>query len=184
MLFSSVFAMLIHDMSFIALLVLLLLLLVSIFAFVYMVIFLFGPPFIPTPSREVKILMETLDITDKDTVFDLGSGDGRLLIASALKGAKAAGWEINPFFVIWTYLLAYRFGIQNKITVHLGNFHNAPLQDASVIFLYGIVDIMPVLEKKIRERAKPKTKIVSYRFQFPNLVLRKQLTKKLFLYIV
>src|SRR5438046_558049 len=110
----------------------------AIAAFTLMIIFLFGPPFVPTPMPVIRDLIEICKISDTDIVVDLGSGDGRMLVESARRGALAKGWEINPFLVLWTKLYASCFGVGKKVKVYAKSYTTANLCDATVVFLYNL----------------------------------------------
>jgi len=142
-------------------------LLLSALTFFY--VFLFGPPFVPTPQKTITKLVEFANISKKDVVIDLGSGDGRMLIASAKQGAQTRGWELNPILVLWTNFVAKRQGVGNRVKVYQKNYMNADVTDATVIFLYTFIKPMALLEKKLTKELKKGSKIISYKFTFPNL---------------
>ncbi len=144
-------------------------LLFEIIACIYLLTFFFGPPFLPTPMPIVKDLIQIANISKKDVVIDLGSGDGRVLIAAARLGATTRGWEINPLLVLWTRLAAYCYRVDKRVTVLLQNYHKADLTDATVVFLYNLSPHMPKLEQKLLQDLPKGTKIISYKFTFPNL---------------
>lgn len=144
-------------------------LILQIAACVYLCTFFFGPPFLPTPMPIIKDLIQIANISKKDVVIDLGSGDGRMLICAARHGAIAKGWEINPFLVFWTRLAARHYRVGKRVTVSLQNYHQADLSDATVVFLYNLSPHMLKLEKKLQKDLQKGTKIISYKFKFPTL---------------
>lgn len=171
-------------MLFLELILLLIPLLLVLVALSLMLIFLFGPPFVPTPMHIIHQLIQIADINEKDTVIDLGSGDGRMLIASAQKGAQAKGWEINPFLVLWTKLYALRYGVGDKVDIYLKSYHTADLSNATVVFLYNLPKYMPQLEKKMKAQLKPGTKILTYKFLLPTIKPTNQPKPDIYLYKV
>src|SRR3989344_7361890 len=70
-----------------------------------------GSPYVPTPQKRVREMLSLAKLGKKDTLFDLGSGDGRILIAAAKKGICAHGWEINPILFIISQINALRSGV-------------------------------------------------------------------------
>ena len=101
-------------------------------------------------------------------VYDLGSGDGRLLFLAAGKGAEAVGYELNPILAFYTKVWTL-FAAQHKnIIVYCKNFWNADISDADVIFVYLLPWHMDRLANKLKKEAKKGTIIVSNSFIFPH----------------
>jgi len=127
-----------------------------------------GAPFINTKKEVVDAIVEISGFAPTDKIMDLGSGDGRIVFAFASKGLDAHGLEINLFLVLWS-----RFKSQilhNKATFHWGNLWQTNVSSYDVVTVYGIVQIMHDLERKLIRELKPGSKIISNTFQFPNLV--------------
>ena len=146
--------------------------------------FFFGAPFVATPKKIIKEVIELSEMNGNDFVIDLGSGDGRVLIESAKICKKAVGFEINPFLVIWTKIIVLLNGRQTKIEVKFQNYNKSKLSDASIVFMYSIRKFVPALENNLKRELRPGTKIISYKFP---LTLFKQITKtksNIYLYIV
>lgn len=135
----------------------------------------YGAPFVPIPKNLVRHSFKLAKVGSKDTVYDLGSGDGRVLqIAVKEFGVKkAVGFEIAP----WPYLVSgFWFvvcgflepKIKNRITVKWLDFFKADLSKVTVIFAYLSPKSMEQLRKKFEQEAKPGTRIISARFPIPN----------------
>ena len=146
--------------------------------------FFFGPPFMPTPMSIIKELIQIANISKKDIVIDLGSGDGRMLIYAARQGATAKGWEINPFLILWTRLVVYRYRVGKRVKVYLQNYHKADLSDATVVFLYNLPPHMPKLEQKLQKDLQKGTTIISYKFTLPTLKLTATAKPGIFIYTI
>jgi ribosomal protein L11 methylase PrmA len=146
--------------------------------------FFFGPPFMPTPMSTIKELIQIANISEKDVVIDLGSGDGRMLIHAARQGATAKGWDINPFLVLWTCLAAHRYKVGKRVKVHLQNYYKANLSDATIVFLYNFPPHMPKLEQKLQKDLKTGATIISYKFTLPTLRLTATPKPNLFIYTI
>jgi SAM-dependent methyltransferase len=125
-----------------------------------------GPPFVPTPKKTVQDMMKLAAIKPGDIVYDLGCGDGRLLIAAAEKGAVAIGYELS----MPTYLLArFRTFGRTNISVRYGDFWKKDLSDADVIVCYLLMQKMKIFEETIWLRLKPGARVVSHSFTLPNI---------------
>jgi cyclopropane fatty-acyl-phospholipid synthase-like methyltransferase len=125
-----------------------------------------APPFVPTSRKTVQEMIELAEIKPGEIVYDLGCGDGRLLIAAAKKGAKSIGYELS----LLTLLLA-KWNTRNypTISVRYGDFWQKNLQDADVIVCYLLLDKMKEFEEKIWPTLKPGTRVVSHAFPMPTV---------------
>lgn len=126
-----------------------------------------GPFFVPTRRKYVPRIIEMLDIKPGEKIVDLGSGDGRLLIAIAQAGGEAHGFEHNPLLVWRSRHNAKRSGFADKIFVYQGNFWSADISKYDAVVIYSIPYIMRRLEEKLRKELKPTARVVSYSFKFP-----------------
>jgi SAM-dependent methyltransferase len=123
-----------------------------------------APPFVPTTMRHVQKMIAFADIRKGEHVYDLGCGDGRLLIAAAQKGALATGYEWS----LPTLLLAkIRTRKYPTITVRRADFWEQDYRDADVIFCYLLIDKMAIFEKEIWPMLKQGTRVVSHMFPMP-----------------
>ncbi len=134
-----------------------------------------GAPFIPTKKEGVKKMLQCCDIKPGMKAADIGSGDGRILIAMAQAGAEAHGFEINPFLVWWSRRKIRQAGLEGKAFVHLQDLWRADFSAFDVVTLFGITHIMGRLEKKLRKELKPGARVVSMAFKFPNWPVESQL---------
>lgn len=108
------------------------------------------------------------DIKSGMKTIDLGSGDGRVVMAFAKEGAQAYGYEINPFLVIKSRLAIKKAGLQEKAHIYWGNFYLHNLSHYDIITLFQSPLNMKLLEKKIKRELKPGAKVISFKFNFPN----------------
>lgn len=126
-----------------------------------------GAPYMPTHAELVQVMLDLAQIQPTDRVVDLGSGDGRLVIASARKAAKeAVGYEVDVWNVWKARRWAKRLGLTNTRFVHC-SFWNASLKDFNVLFVYGLPPYMERLAEKCRNEAEPGTRIVSLLYDLP-----------------
>jgi cyclopropane fatty-acyl-phospholipid synthase-like methyltransferase len=126
-----------------------------------------GAPWIPTSSSSVKKMLKIAKIKPGDIVYDLGSGDGRVLIESARHfGAKAVGIEIDPLRYIITKIKIHFLHLQDDVRIIWGNFFKHDLSDADIIIVYLSQDANMKLSEKLSRELKPGTRIVSHTFTF------------------
>lgn len=136
----------------------------AILVFFLVLAFITGAPYVPTTNSVARSMIELAHIKNGMTVYDLGSGDGKLLLLAAEQGARAIGIEINPFLVCLSRARA--FG--KNISVRWGSFWNADLGNGDILFIYLLPWRMDNLAKFLKDRCRPGTLIVSNSFVFPN----------------
>jgi cyclopropane fatty-acyl-phospholipid synthase-like methyltransferase len=147
----------------VALVVVLLLLAVSF----WIVTGFLGAPWVPTSGETVNEMLSMAGVNSGEVVYDLGSGDGRIIIAAAKKfDARSVGVELNPLWVLWTRMKVAVLGLRGKTRVIWGNFFNVNLSEADVVTLYLIQNTNDKLEPKLKEQLKPGSRVVSHVFTF------------------
>lgn len=135
-----------------------------------------GAPFVPTSMDQVNRMLEAAKLKPGKKLYDLGSGDGRLVHKAAkIYGANAVGYEYSPFVWIWSQMLRpfWRSGAKLKY----GNFWKKDLSDADVIVCYLLPNTMQKLHKEIVPKLKPGTIIISHAFKINDLKPLKKLAK-------
>jgi len=137
-----------------------------IFIFYMCIAYLTGAPFVPSKRATADAMIRLADIKKGDIVYDLGSGNGKLLLMATRKGARAIGYEINPILVLFSNL--------RGAPTRWKNFWHADIRDADVIFIYLIPWKMERLVAKIKKECKHGTIIVSNSFIFPNWKIIRQ----------
>ncbi len=140
----------------------------GILIFYLLLAFLTGAPFVPSARNTAKKMIELARLQQGDCVYDLGSGDGRLLNLSMIQGAqKAIGYEINPYLVFISKVRFLLSSFRNSVHIYLKNFWKADIRDADVVFIYLLPWRMNALKKKLLKELKPGTRVVSNSFIFP-----------------
>jgi len=129
--------------------------------------FVTGGPFVPSNKRSVTAMVKLARIKKGQTVYDIGSGDGRVLFEAARQGAIAVGIEINPYLVQYTRLVAFFGAYRGRIRVLWQNLWKADVSEADVVFVYLIPWKMDVLADKLRHELKPGALVISNSFIFP-----------------
>jgi precorrin-6B methylase 2 len=126
-------------------------------------------PFVPTPSRVVEKMLKLARVEPDDVVYDLGSGDGRIVIMAAQKfGARAVGIEIDDKLVKESRERIAQLGLGERAQIWQGNMFDADLQRATVVTLYQLTVVnerlRPLLEKSLRSG----TRIVCNEYRIPD----------------
>ncbi|MCC6947918.1 MAG: class I SAM-dependent methyltransferase [Bradyrhizobiaceae bacterium] len=122
-------------------------------------------PYVPTPEHVVDRMLELAEVGPEDHVFDLGSGDGRIVITAAKKfGARALGIEIDPKLVEEARRNAAEAGVAERTTFLVQDLFVAPLRDATVITLYVLLPTNLELRPRLLEELRPGSRIVSHVF--------------------
>jgi hypothetical protein len=114
---------------------------------------------VPTPPELVEKMLDMAKVTPQDFVLDLGSGDGRNVIAAAKRGARALGVEYNPDMVALSRRLAKEAGVEDRATFVEGDMFEADLSKATVLALFLLPNNLDKLHQKFLE-LKPGTRIV------------------------
>lgn len=118
---------------------------------------------VPTPQALVEKMLDMAKLTAKDIHYDLGSGDGRTVIAAAKRGAQAVGVEYNPDMVALSERAAAKQGVADKAKFIHGDIFQTDFSKATVLTLY----LLPSLNLKLRPtilNMKPGTRVVSHAF--------------------
>jgi len=126
-----------------------------------------GAPALPTKRKAVEALVALAAPQSGMRAVDLGSGDGRIVIALARSGIEAHGYEFNPLLVWWSRWLIRRQGLSERAFIHQKNFWHENFAPYDIVAVFGAGHIMAELEKKLRQELKPGAKVVSNVFQFP-----------------
>lgn len=148
---------------------LIVLLLLTLFMVVPLLIGLLkGAPYVPSKNDSVTRMLDLVHLKPGEKLVDLGSGDGRFLIAAAKAGATAVGYEVNPWLVLWSRYLIWRAGVAKQARVVWRDFRRDTFEDYDVIILYLLPATMALLEKKLQKEAKSTARIISNTFTFPH----------------
>lgn len=121
--------------------------------------------FVPTPPAVVDAMLEGARVGPTDVVYDLGSGDGRVVIAAARKyGARGVGIELDPVLVKASTENAAAAGVSDRVRFVHQNLFTADISDATVVTLYLLQSINERLRPKLVRDLKPGTRVVSHVF--------------------
>jgi SAM-dependent methyltransferase len=126
-------------------------------------------PYVPTPPDVVDRMLALAKVGPQDIVYDLGCGDGRIVIAAAKKfGARGVGVDIDPARINESNANARKSGVEKLVTFKLQDAMQTDVSEATVVTLYLLsfanVQLRPLLEKQL----KPGARIVSHNFGMGN----------------
>lgn len=121
-------------------------------------------PFVPSPQVVVDKMVELAGVKKGDVVYDLGSGDGRIVIAAAKKGARAVGFEIDPELVGESRANIKKAGVQDMAEIRNQDILTVDLSPASVVTMYLLPDVNLKLKPNLLSQLKPGSRVVSHSF--------------------
>jgi SAM-dependent methyltransferase len=130
---------------------------------------------VPTPEPMVEKMLDLAKVTPQDFVMDLGSGDGRNVIAAAKRGARGVGVEYNPDMVALSNRLAKEAGVTDKATFIQGDMYEADISKASVMALFLLPSNMLKLRDKFAN-LRPGSRIVSNTFTIEDWTPEEEVT--------
>jgi precorrin-6B methylase 2 len=122
---------------------------------------------VPTPYALIEKMLDMAQVTPRDYVIDLGSGDGRNIIMAAKRGAKALGVEYNPEMVALSQRNAAKEGVSEKARFVQGDMFEADISQATVLALFLLPDNLRRLTPKFQSQLKPGTRLVMNGFPIP-----------------
>jgi SAM-dependent methyltransferase len=145
--------------------------------------------FAPTRQAVADAMLTLAKVTPDDVVYDLGSGDGRIVILAAQKyGARGVGIELDPRLVEISRQVAREGEVAGRATFIEGDLFTADISKATVVMLYLSDSVNRRLEPKLRRELAPGTRIVSHQFRIgdwaPDQTVRAEDGTDLFLWIV
>ncbi|HYC45154.1 MAG TPA: class I SAM-dependent methyltransferase [Burkholderiales bacterium] len=120
--------------------------------------------FVPTPEEVINKMLEVAKVTPKDVVYDLGCGDGRIVVAAAKKGARAVGIDIDPQRIKEANARAQAEKVTDKARFIENDLFEADISEATVVTLYLLPRLNEKLKPKLLKELKPGTRIVSHAF--------------------
>jgi SAM-dependent methyltransferase len=122
-------------------------------------------PYVESADEVVDMMLKTAEVTDKDTVYDIGCGDGRIVIAAARKyGARGVGIDINPRRIRESRRNALKAGVSRKVTFIEQDLLKTELSQATVVVIYLDPEMNLRLRPKLLRELKPGARVVSNSF--------------------
>jgi hypothetical protein len=150
------------------------LILAATLTFFYLTFFVFfplgrGAVFFPSTRTHGARMVDLADVSPGERAADLGSGDGRVVIALARKGADAHGYEINPLLALLSVRNIRRAGLAGRAHIHWGSFWRADLSGFNAVTVFQGSFIMRRLERKVLRELPEGARVVSDYWRFPTL---------------
>jgi ubiquinone/menaquinone biosynthesis C-methylase UbiE len=119
-------------------------------------------PKIPTPQVLVEKMLQTAELKPSDVVYDLGSGDGRIVITAARKyGVRAVGVELDPELCRTAKRKVKEAGLDDKVSIVQGNMMNVDLSPATVVTMYLLTSSNLRIKPNLEKYLKPGTRVIS-----------------------
>lgn len=145
-----------------------------------------GAGFEPTSRKIVKNMLEMARVEAGDVVYDLGSGDGRIVIEAARSfNAGAVGIEADPLRFLWSKAKVLLLGLQNQVDIRWGNFFREDISEATVVTLFLSRKANQNLKRKLKVELQPGTRVVTYYWKFNRWKpVQEDLKNHIYLYVV
>lgn len=121
-------------------------------------------PFVPTPQDVVDRMIALAGVKAGDVVYDLGSGDGRIVITAAKKGARAVGFDIDGELVKESRANIRKAGLEQLAEIRQQDILSVDLSGASVVTMYLLPDVNLMIKPHILSQMKPGSRVVSHAF--------------------
>jgi hypothetical protein len=122
-------------------------------------------PYVPTPEKVVAEMLAMAGVGKKDVLYDLGSGDGRIVISAAQRfGTRGVGIDIDPDRIKEANQKAREAGVTKRVRFINGDIFDADIRDATVVTLYLLPAVNMKLRPKLLSDLRPGTRIVSHNY--------------------
>lgn len=138
---------------------------IALFALVSTQVRIPDVPFLATPDDVVDRMLDMAQVGPGDVVYDLGCGDGRIVIAAARKfGARGVGVDINPARITEANENARKAGVEHLVTFRVQDVMETDVSEATVVTLYMFAEINVKLRPRLTIQLRPGARIVSHTF--------------------
>lgn len=121
-----------------------------------------GAPYVPTLDAQAQAALELLSLKPGQTLLELGSGDGKVLVAASRAGLNVVGIELNPFLVAVSWLRTRRY--RRQVRIIWGDFWRVDWPPCDGVFTFLLDRFMPRLDTRMQKVHRP---LVSFAFQIP-----------------
>lgn len=129
----------------------------------FSVVIVRGAPYVPTLDPQAKAALKLLDLKPGQTLLELGSGDGKILVVAAQQGLHVVGIELNPFLVAVSWLRTRRY--RKQVRIIWGDFWLVTWPECDAVFSFLLARFMPKLDQRMLVLKKP---LASFAFQVPD----------------
>jgi hypothetical protein len=138
----------------------------------YLIFFVFfplarGAIYDPSTHAQAGTMVDLAGVRAGERAVDLGSGDGRIVIELAVRGAEAHGFEVNPVLVLLARRNISRHGLEGKAFIHWRSFWRADLSRFDIVTTFQVDFVMARLEDKLKRELADGARVVSHHWRFP-----------------
>jgi SAM-dependent methyltransferase len=131
-------------------------------------------PYVPTPPEVVERMLQLAHVEPDDVVYDLGSGDGRIVIMAAQKfGARAVGVELDPDLYKQSVARIKELGLEERAQILHENMFKVDVHRATVVTLYLLTSVNERLRPQLEKQLRPGARVVSHDFHMPGWIAEK-----------
>lgn len=145
-----------------------------------------GAPWVPTQKKDLERFLKLADIKPGQKVYDLGCGDGRLLLAAAEAGGEARGFEISLLPFLLAQIKKYLHPRKSSVKISYKDIWRVDLSDADIVYFFLMPKAYPRLKEKFEKELKSGTKIIAYVWPMegwtPSKIDKKEKSPDIFLY--
>lgn len=128
-------------------------------------VLLVGAPYLPTLTPQVDAALGLANLQPGDILLELGSGDGKVLVAAARRGIVVVGYELNPLLVAISWLRTRRY--RDTVSIIWGDFWHKPWPEADAIFAFLLPRYIEKLDNKVMQYPHKPVKLLSFAFAIP-----------------
>ncbi|XP_075927781.1 ATP synthase subunit C lysine N-methyltransferase isoform X2 [Petromyzon marinus] len=125
-------------------------------------------PFVPATDAQLGNILRALGPGRRRRLVDIGSGDGRIVLAAARHGFNAVGVELNPWLVLYSRLGAWRLGLKGSASFRTVDLWKVNFSEFNNVVIFGVPQMMSQLEEKLEKELKQEAEVIACRFPFPS----------------
>ena len=125
-------------------------------------VLLLGAPYLPTQTKQSGIAIKLLGLKSGQKFYELGCGDGKVLILAAKAGLVCVGYELNPLLFLVAKIRCLKY---QNVSVKFGNFWKSDLSSADGVYVFLLDKYMSILDKKLQKEFKKGARLASYTFK-------------------
>jgi hypothetical protein len=152
-----------------------------VFVLCFSFVVLIGAPYLPTLHAQAKLALDMIDLNEDETLLELGSGDGKILVLAARRGWNVVGIEINPILVFVSWVRTWRY--RNRVKIVWGNLWNCQKWPrANGVFVFLLPKYMKKLDTKVEQWHNKPLMLVSFAFPIPDKKPIKENKRGVYLY--
>ncbi|RLG61001.1 SAM-dependent methyltransferase [Candidatus Geothermarchaeota archaeon] len=135
-------------------------------------------PFVPTPYEAIPIILSLAKPKPGEVLYDLGCGDGRIIVEAAKRfDVEAVGIEIDPKFIDKSRKLAVLSGVRGKVEIIRGDLKHISLKGANIVYIYLTARLHNRLAEKLSKELKRGARVITYAYPIKGWVVKQKIEK-------